>query len=429
MFDNLMFLENLDYSLSDIFLTEERLWEKVNSILKAIVEKLELSSSVIYISESEYYQQLEIRARAPEFHSPPKTLIVKSLDEIYSASSLGKGILLPSKTLYFNWLTERHINDIFLANEAVLYSQIVFAGKIIVVGFGFKENIRLSRIEKIVLKESVIRLIRFIHNALSALELDKIMAETGHMLRRATGRLKAGVTALQNSYEYQSNPVIDENEICKFKNTAHVAINSGLFRLDNIINNHYAFSALRKVNIKDKNITKDKSYQQEINLIKLIQDIEFKFKDDLEMDKKIIKYDININPCIIKSNENLINILFINLIDNAIKYSYDDKFISIQFNKIGSFYVVSITNLGVGIAKDEYELVFERYYQSRYRDTSKRREGTGYGLALAKKIMTILFHQSSIKIESNPSRQKYGERRFDGDNYVTTITLKFPIEN
>lgn len=96
----------------------------------------------------------------------------------------------------------------------------------------------------------------------------------------------------------------------------------------------------------------------------------------------------------------LIEEVFINLFDNAIKFSKNlDNHIIVNICTKESFTVVSVTDEGIGIPKDKQARIFERFYQADPSRNSKR-EGSGLGLALVKHIMEI--HSGSVAVKSEP---------------------------
>jgi len=77
-----------------------------------------------------------------------------------------------------------------------------------------------------------------------------------------------------------------------------------------------------------------------------------------------------------------------NLLNNAVKYCGDDKFISISVKKAGARVRCEIEDHGMGIPQSEVEQIWERYYKAstnHIRSTA----GTGLGLAITKEILTL----------------------------------------
>ncbi|HEY8458935.1 MAG TPA: ATP-binding protein, partial [Blastocatellia bacterium] len=88
-----------------------------------------------------------------------------------------------------------------------------------------------------------------------------------------------------------------------------------------------------------------------------------------------------------------------NLLDNAIKYSGDAKEISVSVAQSAHFICVSVSDRGIGIAADEQEKIFEKFYRigsGLVHDV----KGSGLGLSLVKHI--VLAHQGKITVRSKP---------------------------
>src|SRR5215510_5889313 len=88
-----------------------------------------------------------------------------------------------------------------------------------------------------------------------------------------------------------------------------------------------------------------------------------------------------------------------NLLDNAIKYSDAEKEISVRLTQTGAFVAIAVTDRGVGIAAEEHEKIFEKFYRvgaSLVHDV----KGSGLGLSLVKHI--VVAHQGKITVRSKP---------------------------
>ena len=89
--------------------------------------------------------------------------------------------------------------------------------------------------------------------------------------------------------------------------------------------------------------------------------------------------------------------VFTNLVSNAVKYSEENRDIEITAQRTQGLYEITIKDNGIGIAKEDLERVFERFYRvdkARTRDVG----GTGLGLAIVKEIVEA--HGGKIRIES-----------------------------
>ena len=88
---------------------------------------------------------------------------------------------------------------------------------------------------------------------------------------------------------------------------------------------------------------------------------------------------------------------FRNLIENAIKYNYDDGWVRVSLNADHKFFYLKVSDSGEGIPEDLQDHIFERFYRV---DKARARETGGSGLGLAITRSAILLHHGSIKVHS-----------------------------
>ena len=89
--------------------------------------------------------------------------------------------------------------------------------------------------------------------------------------------------------------------------------------------------------------------------------------------------------------------VFLNLLDNAIKYSDPDARVDIKIDEDATSLTVRIKDTGLGIPKDDLNQLFERFYRVD-KDRSRASGGSGLGLAISKQIVEM--HGGSISVES-----------------------------
>jgi signal transduction histidine kinase len=88
-----------------------------------------------------------------------------------------------------------------------------------------------------------------------------------------------------------------------------------------------------------------------------------------------------------------------NLIDNAIKYSGDDRALTVDARVVDQHLVVAVSDRGIGIAREEQAKIFEKFYRVGRSDTQGRR-GSGVGLALVRHVAEA--HGGDVMVESTP---------------------------
>ena len=89
--------------------------------------------------------------------------------------------------------------------------------------------------------------------------------------------------------------------------------------------------------------------------------------------------------------------VFINLLDNAIKYSDPGARVDVEIEENDSALTVRIRDTGVGIPKEDLNQLFERFYRVD-KDRSRATGGSGLGLAISRQIVEM--HGGSISVES-----------------------------
>jgi signal transduction histidine kinase len=88
-----------------------------------------------------------------------------------------------------------------------------------------------------------------------------------------------------------------------------------------------------------------------------------------------------------------------NLIDNAIKYSGDERVMTVEARITEGWLVIAVSDRGLGIAHEEQAKIFEKFYRVGRSDTQGRR-GSGVGLALVRHIAEA--HGGEVTVESAP---------------------------
>ena len=114
-----------------------------------------------------------------------------------------------------------------------------------------------------------------------------------------------------------------------------------------------------------------------------------------------IQNDVRENIAQIKADKDKLTQIFVNVLDNAVKFTPESGNIVIKTDEAGAYTVVSISDTGIGVPKDEIQRLGERFYRV---DRSRSRDlgGTGLGLSIVKHLM--LAHEGRIEIESQLGR-------------------------
>ncbi len=145
--------------------------------------------------------------------------------------------------------------------------------------------------------------------------------------------------------------------------------------------------------VENKN---NSSHLTRINLSELIEyTVERYF--EMYLENKWIK--LFIEPSIfIKGDKDLLPSLIINLVENAIKYSYETLQVTLTLKIENDKVLFEVADNGCGIPDSEKQKIFEKFYRSGNEETRKTK-GTGIGLFIVKQICNA--HQASINVTDN----------------------------
>ena len=129
-------------------------------------------------------------------------------------------------------------------------------------------------------------------------------------------------------------------------------------------------------------------------------------------EKKItIHNNVRENFPMIRADKDKLTQIFVNILDNAVKFTPESGRITIVAKEADAYTAVSISDTGIGVPRDEIQRLGERFYRV---DRSRSRDlgGTGLGLSIVKHLM--IAHGGRMEIESELGRG-------------TTVFLLFPL--
>ena len=129
-----------------------------------------------------------------------------------------------------------------------------------------------------------------------------------------------------------------------------------------------------------------------------------------QFQEKRLKTVIELDDVIISANGEMLHHLWINLIGNAIKYSYEGGTVEIHLKAAEENVTVSISDEGKGMNEEVKRRIFEKFYQG---DRSRGTEGNGLGLSLVKKILEM--ENGTIEVVSAPEK---------GSCFTVTLPLR-----
>ena len=112
---------------------------------------------------------------------------------------------------------------------------------------------------------------------------------------------------------------------------------------------------------------------------------------------KALDFKAELPACTYNGSETLLKEVWLNLLDNAAKFSPDSGTIGVTLREEQGSVVVSVTDQGCGMDEETRRHIFEQFYQG---DTSHKTQGNGLGLAMAQQITAL--HGGKIQVDSHP---------------------------
>ncbi|MCL2775226.1 MAG: HAMP domain-containing histidine kinase [Oscillospiraceae bacterium] len=115
--------------------------------------------------------------------------------------------------------------------------------------------------------------------------------------------------------------------------------------------------------------------------------------------KKDIDLEVDLDKIVFNGNKGLLAQIWLNLIDNAIKFTPRGGKIGIRLYKSGDNIITIIKDTGRGIDQSEIHHIFDKFYQG---DKSRKETGNGLGLALVLRIINL--SKGNIEVQSEPGK-------------------------
>ncbi|MBO4251842.1 MAG: HAMP domain-containing histidine kinase, partial [Clostridia bacterium] len=189
--------------------------------------------------------------------------------------------------------------------------------------------------------------------------------------------------------------LLKKDDLPKTKRTEYLKIiEEELDRVSDMATNILNLSKIENQNILTE--TTDFNVSEQIrNCILLLEK---------KWDKKNISFQLDFDEFTYRGNEDMLKQVWINLLDNAIKFAFTGSVIAVEIANSDDFLTVKITDNGETIPEEEFKNIFNKFYQ---KNKTAQREGNGIGLSIVSHIVKL--HQGTVGVES--------------ENNLTTFTV------
>lgn len=215
-------------------------------------------------------------------------------------------------------------------------------------------------------------------------------------INNVSHEIKTPITSVQGFAKLLDDDSLNEEERKEY-------ISIIIEESDRLLNISTNILKLSKLQNQERLVNKEEIEVSE-QIRKVISILEPKWKE------RNLKFNVNLQDVIYYGDADLTFQVWMNLIDNAIKFSEKNSHIDIKVKKEKDAVLIVIKDYGIGMDETEKEKIFDRFYQI---DKSHSEKGSGLGLAIVKRIIEL--SSGNINIESQKGKG-------------TSITVKLPIE-
>ncbi len=146
-----------------------------------------------------------------------------------------------------------------------------------------------------------------------------------------------------------------------------------------------------------------------MDILAELGDAALMYSEKAKRENKTIVYDEPEMLPFVFGDKNRIRQVFINVVDNAVKYSSEGDVITITASQSGDNVVITVKDTGVGIKQSDLAKVKTKFYKANH-----TRRGSGIGLAVADEIISM--HGGSLDIDS------------EGEGLGTKVTITLPAQ-
>jgi len=186
-----------------------------------------------------------------------------------------------------------------------------------------------------------------------------------------------------------SGIVTDEKDRRKFYGIIRKESERLTHLIDNVLDFSRIDAGVKEYNFREADLVEVVSNSLEAYKFQT-SDSGFKIESELPDESIILKIDKEAIPQVL-----------LNLLNNAVKYSEEEKYIKVKVSKDSTSALISVTDHGVGISKEEQRKIFDKFYRVST-DKTKETPGTGLGLTLSRHIVDA--HHGTIEVESEVGR-------------------------
>ncbi|MBQ7408310.1 MAG: HAMP domain-containing histidine kinase [Clostridia bacterium] len=217
-----------------------------------------------------------------------------------------------------------------------------------------------------------------------AIELQKNEVLKTDFISNVSHEIKTPLAVIQNYATLLQDETLDSETRKNYSKTLIAASK----RITDLITNILKLNKLENQEIQEKH--------EVFNLTEALSNNVVEFETIIE--NKNLELNCDFDEVTIFSSKSLLEIVWNNLISNAIKFTPNGGKIDISLKRKDKNVEIKVADTGCGMTSETGAKIFEKFYQG---DTSHSTQGNGLGLALVKKVIDILGGEIAVQSEIN----------------------------
>jgi signal transduction histidine kinase len=150
---------------------------------------------------------------------------------------------------------------------------------------------------------------------------------------------------------------------------------------------------------------------RETDIAELVRNTLDAYRYQIEQQGFAFEQNIDASIPAVRVDREAIARALVNLVNNALKYSADEKFLGVKLYRVNDFLKLEVVDRGIGITRREQSKIFEKFYRTGDALVHNTK-GSGLGLSLVRHITQA--HGGEVEVESAPGK---------GSKFILTLPL------
>lgn len=216
-------------------------------------------------------------------------------------------------------------------------------------------------------------------------KLKALDASKNEFLSFATHQLRSPLTSLKWGLNAVSDGVKDKPDIAKIVDQLRETSSNMIETVNDLLD----ISKIEQGGLVMNN--------EPVDLVQLLDQLSEEFRITASTKQLTLSFVTDLPVAIISGDKTKLRQVFVNIIDNAIKYTQSGSItVSLHYNTPDNTFIADVTDTGPGISPEELVQLFEKFIRGNAGKSSKG--GSGLGLYLGKRIMEL--HKGTISVTS-----------------------------